>query len=123
MIDSVTGGAALPADWTGTVETGSVKLSKVGKAAAAGTQAKLDEVSAKLADGSLKVFDCRKFTVKGASLTSFMADIDDDGTYSHETEIIATAKDADGKDYYYVNESSKRSAPAFDVVIDGITVL
>ena len=52
-----------------------------------------------------------------------MADIDDDGTYSHETEIIAKAKDADGKDYYYVNESSKRSAPAFDVVIDGITVL
>lgn len=123
MIDSVTGGAALPADWTGTIETGSVELSAVGKAAAAGTQAKLDEVAAKLADGSLKVFDCRKFTVKGASLTSFMADIDDDGTYSHETEIIATAKDAEGNDYYYVNESSKRSAPAFDAIIDGITVL
>ena len=123
MIDSVTGGAALPADWTGTIETGSVELSAVGKAAAEGTQAKLDEVAAKLADGSLKVFDCRKFTVKGASLTSFMADIDDDGTYSHETEIIATAKDADGNDYYYVNESSKRSAPAFDAIIDGITVL
>ena len=123
MIDSVTGGAALPADWTGTIETGSVELSAVGKAAAAGTQAKLDEVAAKLADGSLKVFDCRKFTVKGASLTSFMADIDDDGSYSHETEIIATAKDAEGNDYYYVNESSKRSAPAFDAIIDGITVL
>ena len=69
------------------------------------------------------MFDCRKFTVNGASLTSFMADIDDDGTYSHETEIIATAKDAEGNDYYYVNESSKRSAPAFDAIIDGITVL
>ena len=123
MIDSVTGGAALPADWTGTIGTGSVELSALGKAAAAGTQAKLDEVAAKLADGSLKVFDCRTFTVKGASLTSFMADIDDDGTYSHETEIIATAKDAEGNDYYYVNESSKRSAPAFDAIIDGITVL
>lgn len=123
MIESVTGGAALPADWTGTIETGSVELSAVGKAAAAGTQAKLDEVAAKLADGSLKVFDCRKFTVDGASLTSFMADIDDDGTYSHETEIIATAKDAEGNDYYYVNESSKRSAPAFDQIIDGITIL
>ncbi len=123
MIDSVTGGAALPADWTGTVGTGSVELSALGKAAAAGTQARLDEVAAKLADGSLKVFDCRTFTVKGASLTSFMADIDDDGTYSHETEIIATAKDAEGNDYYYVNESSKRSAPAFDALIDGITVL
>ena len=123
MIDSVTGGAALPADWTGTIETGSVELSAVGKAAAAGTQAKLDEVAAKLADGSLKVFDCRKFTVNGASLTTFMADIDDDGTYSHETEIIATAKDAEGNDYYYVNESSKRSAPAFDAIIDGISVL
>ena len=123
MIDSVTGGAALPADWTGTIETGSVELSAVGKAAAAGTQAKLDEVAAKLADGSLKVFDCRKFTVNGASLTTFMADIDDDGTYSHETEIIATAKDAEGNDYYYVNESSKRSAPAFDAIIDGIIVV
>ncbi len=123
MIDSVTGGAALPADWTGTIGTGSVELSALGKAAAAGTQAKLDEVAAKLADGSLKVFDCRTFTVKGASLTSFMADIDDDGSFSHETEIIATAKDAEGNDYYYVNESSKRSAPAFDAIIDGITVL
>lgn len=123
MIDSVTGGAALPADWTGTIGTGSVELSALGKAAAAGTQAKLDEVAAKLADGSLKVFDCRTFTVKGASLTSFMADIDYDGSYSHETEIIATAKDAEGNDYYYVNESSKRSAPAFDAIIDGITVL
>ena len=123
MIDSVTGGAALPADWTGTIGTGSVELSALGKAAAAGTQAKLDEVAAKLADGSLKVFDCRTFTVKGASLTSFMADIDDDGSYSQETEIIATAKDAEGNDYYYVNESSKRSAPAFDAIIDGITVL
>ena len=123
MIDSVTGGAALPADWTGTIGTGSVELSALGKAAAAGTQAKLDEVAAKLADGSLKVFDCRTFTVKGASLTSFMADIDDDGSCSHETEIIATAKDAEGNDYYYVNESSKRSAPAFDAIIDGITVL
>ncbi len=123
MIDSVTGGAALPADWTGTIGTGSVELSSLGKAAAAGTQARLDEVAAKLADGSLKVFDCRTFTVKGASLTSFMADIDDDGSYSHETEIIATAKDAEGNDYYYVNESSKRSAPAFDAIIDGITVL
>ena len=60
------------------------------------------------------IFDTDTFTVAGKKLTSYLADIDDDGTYSHETEVIANG---------YFHESEYRSAPAFDIDIDGITLI
>ncbi len=118
IIDCVKEGKAIDADWTGTLETGSVEITAVGTAAAEGTQAKLDEVKAKLIDGSLKVFDCSTFTVGGKSLTSFEADVDDAGDFVPETEVVETSGDIT-----FVNESSKRSAPYFNIIIDGITAV
>ena len=115
MIKQTVAGQKIATDWTGTIDTGSVKLNKVGsKAPASGTQKKIDEVKAKLLDGSLKVFDCSTFTVKGVHLTEYLADVDDDGTYQGETEVIANG---------YFHESEYRSAPYFDLRIDGITEL
>lgn len=117
MIDCLKKGEEIAYDWTGTLATGSVEILSLNeKAAAAGTQAKLDEVMAKLKDGSLKVFDCSTFTVNGKNLTSYLADVDDAGDYVHETEVIK--KDGD---VTYFAESFYRSAPYFDVDIDGIT--
>lgn len=115
MINSVVGGDALETDWTGTIATGSVKLTELNAdVAAEGTQEKIDAVIAELEAGTLKVFDASKFTVNGETLDSYLADVEDDGTFTPETEAIA-----DG----YFHESEYRSAPYFDLIIDGITAV
>ena len=108
-------GKTIDTDWTGTIASGSVELTAVNEQAAAeGTQAKIDEVKAGLEDGSIHVFDTANFTVQGAPLTTYMADVDTDEAFTPDTEAI--------KDGYF-DESASRSAPYFDVRIDGITLL
>lgn len=131
----VKAGKSIDTDWTGelgnTLYDGSVALSEAGKkGAVSGTEAKLNEVAGKLRDGSLKVFDTSSFTVSGKAvkdsmkvdaqghLTSYKADVNFDEAYTPDTEVIETK---DGKTYFA--ESEKRSAPYFDVQIDGITLL
>lgn len=114
MIDCVKNDEAIDVDWTGTIATNSVVLTEVGAAAAEGTQAKIDEVKAQLQAGTLHVFDTSKFTVGGQTLTSYMADVNTDANYEKDTEAIN-----DG----YFHESEYRSAPYFDIRIDGITEL
>ena len=111
-------GEAIPTDWTGTIETGSVVLTEVNEqAAAAGTVEKIEEVKAKLISGETKVFDTATegfITVEGAPLTTYLADVDTDEAFTPDTEAVA-----DG----YFHESEYRSAPYFNVNIDGITLL
>ena len=127
IIGCVKDGKEIDKDWTGTLATGSVVITDVNeKAAAAGTAEKLEEVKGKLEDGSLHVFDVSTFTVtvkddlnKNAKvdgdghLTSYMADVDTDADYTPDTEAV--------KDGYF-RESEYRSAPYFDIQIDGITL-
>ena len=114
-INQVKAGAAIDADWTGDLATGSVVLTEVNEtAAAAGTVEKIAEVRKALEDGTLHVFDTATFTVGGETLTSYQADVDTDAAYTPDTEVIA-----DG----YFHESEFRSAPYFDLRIDGITLL
>ena len=114
-IDAVKNGKAIDTDWTGTIATGSVELTDLGaKAPAAGTAEKLAAVKAGLADGSIKVFDTKTFTVGGKTLDSYQADVDDMGDYKPDTEVI--------KDGVFL-ESNFRSAPYFDLRIDGIKCL
>ncbi len=118
MIDGVTKeGATIVKDYCGTLATGSVEITALGAAAAEGTQAVLDTVKAGLMDGSIKVFDCSTFTVGGEHLTEYLADVVDDGTFTPETNVIKTEN---GKTFF--DESFFRSAPYFDIIIDGITV-
>ena len=114
MIEQVQKGEAIDTDWTGTLETGSVVLTELGKNVAEGTQAKLDEVLKGLKDGTINVFDTKNFTVDGKTLTSYKADVDFDDKYTPDTEVIK-----DGIFY----ESKFRSGPYFDLRIDGITLL
>ena len=108
-------GEAIDTDWTGTLGTGSVVLSELNeKVAAAGTQEALDQVKAELEAGTRHVFDITTFTVEGKRLDSYMADVDTDPDYTPDTEAI--------KDGYFA-ESSDRSAPYFNLYIDGITLL
>lgn len=114
-ITAVMNGGEIPVDYCGTLATGSVELLELNDAvAAAGTAEKIAEVQAQISDGSLHVFDVATFTVGGEQLSSYMADVDTDPAYEKDTEVIA-----DG----YFHESEYRSAPYFDLQIDGITLL
>ncbi len=115
MIECVDKGEEIATDWTGTIETGSVVLTEVNeKAAAEGTAKKLEEVKAKLLDKSINVFDTANWTVKGKKLDSYKADVDTDEKFEKDTEVIENG-------VFY--ESKHRSAPYFDIEIDGINLL
>ena len=114
-ISAAMNGQPIDADYTGTIATGSVELTELNTAVAPeGTQAAIDEAKAALEAGTLHVFDTANFTVNGAALTSYMADVDSDPAYTPDTEVVA-----DG----YFQESAFRSAPYFDLTIDGINLL
>ena len=102
-------------DWCEGFEAGSVKLTDINEAVAAeGTKEAIEDAKAKLIAGEIKVFDTNNFTVEGQKLESYLADVDTDAEYQKDTEVIS-----DG----YFHESEFRSAPYFDLQIDGITLL
>ena len=98
----------------GTLATGSVELSSLGSAVADGTQEAIDAATAEIEAGTLHVFDTATFTVDGAEMTSYEADVDTDADYTPDHEVVS-----DG----YFHESEYRSAPYFNVQIDGINLL
>lgn len=115
IIDCVKENKTIDTDWCKGIKDGSVKLTDVNdKAAAKGTKEAIDAAKAKLADGSLHVFDTATFTVGGQKLDSYLADVDTDAAYTKDTEAISNG---------YFHESEYRSAPYFDLRIDGITLL
>ena len=131
-IKAVMEGKTIDTDWTGTLATGSVVLEEINDAVAAkGTAEAIEAAKAKLEKGELHVFDTSTFTTRAddtmnafkvdtlkvdgdGHITSYMADVDTDANYTGDTEAI--------KDGYFA-ESSDRSAPYFDLQIDGITLL
>ena len=100
-------GKTIDTDWTGTLKTGSVALTDINeKVAAKDTAAKLKDVRAKLESGELNVFETNNFTVEGKKVESFKVE--------KTNEVIENG---------IFKESSFRSAPYFDLRIDGITLL
>ena len=114
-IKAVMDGTEIPADWVGTLATNSVVLTDLNtNVAAAGTAEAIAAATEKLEKGEIHVFDCSTFTVKGEALTSYMADVNADSDNTPDTEVVH-----DG----YFSESEFRSAPYFDLQIDGINLL
>ncbi len=101
-------------DYTGSLSTGSVETLEIGAAAASGTAEKLAEVKAKLISGEIKVYDVNNFTVGGSPLTSYNADVNTDANFTPDTQVVENG---------VFMESYYRSAPYFDINIDGITVV
>ena len=118
IVNQKIAGEAIATDWTGTIATGSVVLTDVNEqAAAAGTVEKIAEVKAQFEAGTLKVFDTAAegfITVGNEPLNSYIADVDTDDAFTPDTEVVS-----DG----YFHESELRSAPYFNVEIDGIEML
>lgn len=121
VIAAVGGNAkTVSTDFAGTIKNGAmVALTPInGDVMAEGTVDKIVEIRGKLLDGSLKVFDCSKFTVNGEHLTAYLADVNTDAAFTPDTNVIKT----EGGVTYFA-ESEFRSAPYFDIQIDGITYL
>lgn len=115
IINCVLNGESIATDWTGDSASGSVKMAEINEnVAAVGTEQKLAEVRAMLESGTLKVFDVSTWTVDGQHLGEYIADVDSDEAYEPDTQVIAGG---------YFHESEYRSAPYFDISIDGITIL
>ena len=118
-------------DYTGTFEDGMIKMSAINAdVMAKGTSAKLAQEIMMIVEGSSTpaayIFNCANFTKNGEHLTTYTADVVDAGDFAPETEVIL-----DGTVYTiggpvavkYFAESKFRSAPYFDIDIDGITII
>ncbi|MBR3954561.1 MAG: BMP family ABC transporter substrate-binding protein [Clostridia bacterium] len=115
MIDCVVKGEEIAADWCGGFNEGAVELTELNTAVAAeGTQEAIDAAIEAFKNGELHVYDTATFTVNGEVLTSYLADVQPDAAYEGDTEVII-----DG----YFAESEFRSAPYFNIIIDGITAV
>ena len=114
-ITAAMNGDPIDTDWTGTLATGSVVLTDLNaNVAAEGTQEAIDDAKAELEAGTRQVFDVTTFTVDGKQVESYQADVDTDANYTPDTEVVENGA---------FQESKFRSAPYFDLRIDGITLL
>ena len=116
IIGCVNTGKEIAADWCGGIAEGSVVLTGINQDVAAKDtlstiKTKIEEFKA----GTLKVFDTANFKVDGAALAAdYKADVDTDEKFEKDTVVVENG---------IFLESDKRSAPYFDVRIDGITLL
>lgn len=109
-VECVMNGEAIATDWCQGYAEGADKITDLNTAVVAeGTAEKVAEVEAALKDSSLHVFDTTTFTVNGSSLEDLIAQ---GGDYEKYSGYVS-----DG----YFHESEIASAPAFDLIIDGIT--
>ena len=115
VIETLVNGGTVDQDYMGHgLKDGDVVLTAVNKnIAAKGTDEAIETAANAIKDGSLHVFDTSKFTVDGQTVTEAMIDMDADFTPDNTNAI------SDG----YYHESFYKSAPAFDLRIDGITLV
>ena len=118
IISCVAKDEKIDADWCGGIAEGSVVLTGINQdVAAEGTIDAIKAAVKDMKDGKVNVFDTAKegfITVGEKALDTYKADVDTDAAFTPDTEVV--------KDGFF-HESEFRSAPYFDVRIDGITLL
>ncbi|MBR5110202.1 MAG: BMP family ABC transporter substrate-binding protein [Clostridia bacterium] len=119
IINQVIAGEPIETDWVGTIEGNSVIVTDLNEAVAApGTQEAIDAAQAEFIAGTRNVFTVAEndyLTVEGQKLEeSWKPQEATEGHFEEGTKIVY-----DG----YFHESEFRSAPYFDVIIDGIELL
>jgi basic membrane protein A len=112
----VANGQDIADDWCGGIAEGSVVITGMNQDIIAdGTITAIEAAIAQFKAGTLKVFDTSKFTVGGSAISpDHKADVDTDANYAPDTDVVENG--------IFV-ESKYRSAPYFDLRIDGITLL
>ncbi|MBO5789482.1 MAG: BMP family ABC transporter substrate-binding protein, partial [Clostridia bacterium] len=112
----VANGQDIADDWCGGIAEGSVVITGMNQDIIAdGTIAAVEAAIAQFKAGTLKVFDTSTFTVGGSAISpDHKADVDTDANFAPDTDVVENG--------IFV-ESEYRSAPYFDLRIDGITLL
>jgi basic membrane protein A len=114
-------GTEIAHDYTAGYNENGVMISELGSSCAPGTAEKVAEVIESIKNGSFHVFDINTFTVNGEKLESHEFDFStmnaDYSAVQYPGEKINVITDG------YFHESVYRSAPYFDLKIDGITEL
>ncbi|MFA6667055.1 MAG: BMP family ABC transporter substrate-binding protein [Bacilli bacterium] len=119
-------GKEISADWSHGYDDDAVGITDLGNSEPSGSGAKIDAVVAKIKNGTLHVFDNSTFTVGGKKVESAKIDLSyrdwaNGGTVVYQGETVEAMKtDSNGT---YFSESTYRSAPYFELDIDGITML
>ena len=115
IINCVKNNTPIDTDWVGTIQTNSVRMTDINhNVVSTNVEEYFNSIISQFNSGELHVFDVNNFTVNGEKLTSYMADVDTDDAFEPDTEVIS-----DG----YFHESEYRSAPYFDLHIDGIEII
>ena len=115
IINCVKNNTPIDTDWVGTIQTNSVRMTDINhNVVSTNVEEYFNSIISQFNSGELHVFDVNNFTVNGEKLTSYMADVDTDDAFEPDTEVIS-----DG----YFHESEYRSAPYFDLHIDGIEIV
>ncbi|MBQ2266215.1 MAG: BMP family ABC transporter substrate-binding protein, partial [Clostridia bacterium] len=105
---------AVPSDFCALGDEGAYILSDVNaNVAAKGTSLYITNARAKLLNNKLSVFDIKTFTVGGNELSTYLADVVYDVENIGDSEAVANG---------CFNESAMRSAPYFDIIIDGVNI-
>ncbi len=117
--ECVMNGTELEADWAKGYTENAVAITKLGESCAEGTADKVAEVENALKAGTLHVFDTSTFTVGGQAVTTAPCDMTfmdwSTMTAIYQGETVEAIVDG------YFSESTFRSAPYFQLRIDGIT--
>ena len=125
MINAVIGGYKIQDEYCGGFAEGSVKLTELNEDAFEDeaylemAQMMVEMMPEMLAE--IPVFNSLFFTVDGDVLESYLADVHSDAAYTKDTEVIKNMT-IDSIEMYAFLESTYRSAPYFDIIIDGIKV-
>lgn len=121
LVECMRNGTEIADDWTGTFATDSVKVLEFGAGVSQAAKDAVAAAEAALKAGTLKVFDCSTFTVGGEMLTEYMADVHPDPDPTKPVPDTQVIKTENGVTYFAESADGFRSAPYFDVRIDGIT--
>ena len=115
VIETIVNGGEVEQDYMNHgLKDGDIKLTALNEAVAAeGTTEAIEAAKKAIEDGSLHVFDTSKFTVNGETVTEAFIDMNADFTPDDTNAVF------DG----YYHESYFKSAPNFDLRIDGIELL
>lgn len=119
--DAALKGEEIATDWSKGYSDDAVAITKLGPSCAEGTQEYVDDVIAKIKDGSLNIFDTSKFTVDGKQVTTAPVDLSYCDFTVDPPKVIYQGETKEAVVDGHFDESTFRAAPYFQLRIDGIT--
>ena len=127
LFQAVVDGKDIPQDWAEGYSKDAVSISELGPEVAKGTADKVKEVEQGIKDGKIQVFDTANFTVDGKKVTTNKFDLSHLDFTKNPPKVMfkgekkETIETKNGITYF--SESTLRSAPYFELRIDGIKEL